>query len=318
MINRRQWLTAMAAATAATALPAWAQSRTTRLLVGATPGGGTDLVARSLAVAMEKPLASTVVVENRPGAAGNIAASAVAAARGDASTLLLAYTSHAINASMMQLPFDPMADFTPISLVATSPLLLIAGKHVPVSSLPELIDYVKREKRELSVGIPGLGSASQLAGAMLQHQTGLTMINVPYKGASPAMQDLLGGQIDLMVSNLATARAFLAAGQVKAIAVTTRDRVAEYPTVAPVADVIPGFDFSSWYGLLGPADMPADTLAKLEGAAREAAGSERLRQQLSHEGLRPVGSDRAEFAAFLKVEAERFAAVVKATGLTMG
>lgn len=317
-MNRREWLAATTGALAACHLPVWAQNRPTRLLVGAPPGGGTDLVARGLAVAMEKPLASTVVVENRPGAAGNIAASAVAAARGNPSTLLLAYTSHAINASLMQLPFDPLTDFTPISLVATSPLLLVANTRLPVDDLPGLLAYARRENREISIGIPGLGSAGQLVSAMLQHQTGMPSVSVPYKGAAPAMQDLLGGQIDLMVSNLATARAFLAAGQIKPLAISTRDRAAEYPEVASVADVVPGFDFSSWYGLLGPADMPAPALAQLETAARESAASERLRQQLSHEGLRPVGSDRAAFEDFLRSETDRFAQVVRLTGLKMG
>ncbi|GAA5234448.1 tripartite tricarboxylate transporter substrate binding protein [Verticiella sediminum] len=320
MLNRRQWLTLMAAAAATASAPAvLAQSRPTRLLVGATPGGGTDLVARTLAMTMEKPLASTIVVENRPGAAGNIAASSVAAARGDSSSLLLAYTSHAINPSMMKnLPFDPMADFTPISLVASSPLLLVANGQLPVTDLPTLLEYAERSGRQLSIGIAGLGSANQLAAELLQYRTGMRAVSVPYKGAAPAMQDLLGGQIDLMISNLTTVRAFTATGQLKPLAVTTEQSIPEYPGVRPVADVVPDFQFSSWYGLLGPAGLDAAAAATLETAARQAAASPVLRERLAHEGLRPVGSTGAEFRDFLQSEMARFAQVVKLTGISMG
>ncbi len=316
MLNRRQWLACTAAAAAAGSLPlrAQAQSKPVRLLVGATPGGGTDIVARAVAMAMEKPMGATLVVENRPGAAGNIAASAVAGARGDSSTLLLAYTSHAINPSMMKsMPFDPLADFTPISLLATSPLLLVANSKLPVKDLPGLITHARTH--DLSIGVTGLGSASQLAGAMLQHRTGMKLVNVPYKGAAPALQDQLGGQIDLVMSTVATARPFLQSGQIRALAVTMPERLSEYPEVAPVAELVPGFDFSSWYGLLGPAGMSAADVAKLEAAARSSAHSEAVRSRLSHDGLRPAGTDGAEFRRFLEAQIERFAEVVRVTGV---
>jgi tripartite-type tricarboxylate transporter receptor subunit TctC len=319
-MQRRHFLQLAAPAALGTlAAPAWAQApggTPIRLQVGATPGGGTDIVARAIGRAMEKELNRTVDVENRPGAAGNIAATAVAQARGDAGMLLLAYTSHAINPSIQpKLPFDPLQHFTPVSLSATSPLLLVAHPSLPARNVAELFTHARANPGKLSIAGAGLGSASQLAGEMLKAQAKLDIVSVPYKGAAPAVQDLLGGQVLLLLSNVATVRPFLAAGKLKALGVSTPQRLASYPDVAPIADDLPGFDYRTWYGVLAPAGLTRDQVAQLERAAQGAARSADVKQKLTHEGLEPVGSSSAEFQAYITAEIKRWQAVASLTGL---
>lgn len=292
-----------------------AQEAHTRILVGATPGGGTDLVARTLANALGPRLQRHCIVENRPGAAGNIAAAAVAKAEPDLGTLLVCYTSHAINASLFsKLPFDPVKDFTPLSLVARSPLLLVARPDFAAGSVRELIALGASKQRRFSIGIAGVGSANQLAGEMLRMQSGIDMVSVPYKGAGPALTDAMGGQIDLVFSNVASAQELVKAGKLKVLAVSSAARMAAYPQVMPVAEVLPGFDYGSWYGLLGPAGVkPADG-ARVAAAVKAAMAADQMRQQLAAEGLEPIGSTGAEFAAFLPQEIDRWRKVVVATG----
>ena len=281
-----------------------------RILVGAPAGGGTDLVARAAALELSGRLRRTITVENRSGAAGNIAAAQVAK---DPDALLLCYTSHAINPSLFSsLPFDPIKDFTPLSLVARSPLLLVARPDFPASSFPELQALAK--KRTVSIGIAGLGSANHLASEMLRKQGGVDLLSVPYKGAVPALTDAMGGQIDLVLSNVASAQALVAGKKLKVLAVSTAQRVAAYPEAAPIAEVLAGFDYSSWYGLLGAASMKPQDVEAIGAATAAAARSEAMRKHLQSEGLEPVGSTPAEFARFLQQEVERWRKVVALTG----
>lgn len=326
-MQRRAWLAALASGSL---LPLLSHAQgspagTTRLLVGATPGGGTDLVARALAQDLGQRLKRSFVVDNRPGAAGNIAAAAVAKADSDGSNLLLCYTSHAINAALFpKLPFDPLKDFTPLSLLASSPLMLVARPSLKANNLRELLAQHKGVKGEggnkdkaapgLSIAVAGVGSANHLAGEMLRVESGLDIISVPYKGAAPAVADVMGGQVDLLFSNMATVQQLLRAGKVKALAVSTAQRLSTFPDVAPVADQFPGFDYSSWYGLLGPAGLTADMSAQLAGATRLALASPEMQAQLGNEGLTPIGNTPAEFSAFLRQEVARWTKVVAATG----
>jgi len=312
-MQRRDFLTLLSAALM---LPPDLRAATTvtKMLVGATPGGGTDIVARSLAVELEKRLGRTFIVDNRPGAAGNIAAGVVAKAEPDGATLLLSYTSHAINPSLFQkLPFDTVKDFTPISLIASSPLLLVARPTLKANNLRELIALAKAQPGHLSLAVAGVGSANHLAGEMLKAEAGIDIVSVPYKGAGPAVADVVGGQADLLLSNVATVQPLLAAGKLKALAVSTPQRLAAFPNVAPIADVLSGFDYSSWYGLFGPANMPADVVKPLEKAARAAVASAEMRQRLHQEGLVPVGNSAPEFAQFVRKEIDRWAKVVAVT-----
>lgn len=306
------------ASLACIAAPAWAQGpapTTTKLLVGATPGGGTDLVARALAQELAARLKRSVVVDNRPGAAGNIAAGTVAKAEPDGGTLLLSYTSHAINPALFgKLPFDPLKDFTPLSLIATSPLMLVARPGLKAANLKELVAQAKAGNTPLSIAVAGVGSANHLAGEMLRVQTGLNLVSVPYKGASPAVSDVMGNQVDLLFSNMATVQQLVRSGKVKPLAVSTAQRVAGFPEVAPVAELVPGFDYSSWYGLFAPAGLAADAASQLASATRASLGSAEMQQRLQGEGLAPVGNSPAEFSQFLRAEIARWTQVVAATG----
>lgn len=313
-MQRRHLLAALAAASAGAHAPARAQpAAVTKLLVGATPGGGTDIVARALAQELATRLKRGFVVENRPGAAGNIAAGAVAKADADGGTLLLSYTSHAINAALFpKLPFDPLKDFAPLSLIASSPLLLVTRPGLKAAGLRELLAQGKTQP--LSIAVAGVGSANHLAGEMLRVQAGLDLVSVPYKGAGPAVTDVMSGQVDLLFSNMATVQQLVRAGKLRPLAVSTAQRLASLPEVPAVAEQIPGFDYSSWYGLLGPAALARDTATQVAAAARAAVAAPELQQRLAAEGLTPIGSTPEEFDQFLRRETARWAKVVAATG----
>ena len=313
-MKRRTLLAAIGAPLAAP-LAFAATEGTTRIVVGAPPGGGTDLVARTLATELAPRLQRNVIVDNRPGAGGNIATNAVAKAAPDLGTLLVCYTSHAINVSLMsKLPFDTQKDFTPLSLIARSPLLLVARPGFEAGNMRELIALGKSGKRQLSIGVAGVGSANQLAGEMLRVRSGIDLISVPYKGAGPALSDAMGGQIDMVFSNVASAQELVKGGKLKVLAVSTAAPMPAYPNAAPVAEVLPGFDYVSWYGLLGPAGMKPADVARVAAAVRDATASESMRRHLSTEGLEPVGTTGPEFEAFLQQEIERWRKVVVATG----
>ncbi|MDQ0140612.1 tripartite tricarboxylate transporter substrate binding protein [Cupriavidus necator] len=316
-MQRREFLALLAASAM---LPGGTQAApaVTRLLVGATPGGGTDLVARALAAELEQRLKHTYIVENRGGAAGNIAATAVAKGDPDGGTLLLCYTSHAINPALFdKKPFDPIKDFTPISLIATSPLLLVSRPDLGANNVRELVALAKSRPGKLSIAVAGLGSANHLAGEMFKQEAGIDLVSVPYKGAAPAIADVVAGQADLLLGNVATVQPLLQAGKVKGLGVSSLKRLPAFPRIAPIAEVVPNFDYSSWYGLLGPAGMPADVVAQLEQAVRAAVASPAMRKRLASEGLVPVGNDAARFTQFLQAEIARWSKVVAITGTRM-
>lgn len=286
----------------------------TKVLVGATPGGGTDLVARSLAADLEQRLKHPFIVENRGGAAGNIAAVAVAKADPDGSALLLSYTSHAINPALFEKkPFDPIKDFTPISLIASSPLILVARAGLEAGNVRDLIALAKSKPGKLSLAVAGVGSANHLAGEMLKHEAGVDIVSVPYKGAGPAVADVVGSQADLLLGNVATVQPLLQAGKIKGLGISSPTRLAAFPNLAPIADVIPNFDYRSWYGLLGPAGMAPEMVKELEAAAAAAVASPAMHKRLTSEGLDPVGNSAAQFTQFLQSEIARWAKVVSVT-----
>jgi tripartite-type tricarboxylate transporter receptor subunit TctC len=319
-MNRRQLI---ARASALAALPtgllalddALAQPQAVKLLVGATPGGGTDIVARAIALELGKRLDRPFIVDNRPGAAGNIAALATAKAEPDGQTLLLSYTSHAINASLYDnLPFDPVKDFTPISQIASSPAILVARPSFKASNVAELIALAKTQPGKLNVAVAGIGSANHLAGEMLRRDAGIDIVGVPYKGTGPAIQDVVAGQIDLVFAGVATVQSLIRGGRLKALAVTSPKRLPAYPDVPAISEVLPGYEYSSWYGLFGPARMPREMVDRLAGAARAALASPEMAKRLADEGLVPVGSTPAEFQKFVATEIVRWGKVVTAVG----
>jgi tripartite-type tricarboxylate transporter receptor subunit TctC len=312
---RRNFVTLAALAPAFASLDLAAQPAVTRVLVGATPGGGTDIVARTLALEMSKRLGRQFIVENRPGAAGNIAALATAKAAPDGATLLLSYTSHAINASLYpSLPFDPVKDFTPLGGIASSPAILVASPSFKANNVRELLALAKAQPGKLNIAIAGIGSANHLAGEMLKAEAGVDIVSVPYKGTGPAVADVVAGQIDLAFAGVATVQQLVKGGRLKALAVSSAQRLAAFPDVPTVAEVLPGYAYSSWYGLFGPANMPRALAEQISGAARAAGASEAMRSRFVDEGLVPMGTGPEEFERFLRSEITRWGKVVAATG----
>ena len=298
-------------------LALWAQSTPApvRILVGAPAGGTTDTMARSLAQALSQQWSRVVLVENRTGAGGNVAAEAVARSAPDGLTLLMSFTSHAINASLYpHLPFDPIKDFTPITMVSTSPSILVAHPSVAANTMPELIALAKAHPGKLNFAIGALGSSLHLAGDAFKLKAGVNIVNVPYRGTAPAIQDVLAGQVELMFANVGNAQQYLAAGKLKALGVTSPKRLPAFPQVPSIAETLPGFESSAWFGLFGPAKIPPDLLARLESGARAAILTPDVKQRIESEGASAVANSSQEFAKFLEADIARWREVVKFSG----
>ena len=315
MIQRRKLLIALAPMAGVLGAPALAQNTPVRLLVGAPPGGSTATLARALATEMGQLLGRFVLVENRAGAGGNIAAEAVAKASPDGNTLLMSFTSHAINASLYpSLPFDPVRDFTPLTCVATSPSILVANPALPAKDVRELIALAKAKPGKLNLAIGAIGSSLHLAGDAFKMQSGAYIVNIPYRGTAPALQDVLAGQVDLMFAAIGNAQAHIRAGKLKALGVTSLKRLPAFPDVPAIAEVLPGYESSAWFGLFGPGQMDPALARRLSDAARQAINSPDVRRRLEMEGAVPVGNSPDEFARFVQVEITRWAKVVKFSG----
>ena len=288
-----------------------------RILVGASPGGSTDTLARELAPEMGRLLGRTVIVENRAGAGGNLAADAVAKAAPDGLTLLLSFTSHTINATLYpKLPFDPVADFTPLTMVATSPSVLVAHPSLPVKDVRELIAYARTRPGQLNFAIGGIGSSLHLAGEAFKLQAGLFIVNIPYRGTAPAVADVVSGNLPLMFANVGNVRSLVQTGRLKALGVTSAKRLPQFPDAPAIAEVLPGFESSAWFGLFGPAKMPPDLVRRISDAARAAVRGETMRRRLEADAGSPVGNAPEEFAAFVRADVPRWARLVKYSGAT--
>lgn len=286
-----------------------------RILVGASPGGSTDTLARTIGAQMSRILGRQVIIENRAGAGGNLAADAVAKAAPDGNTLLMSFTSHAINAALYpSLPFDPVKDFTALTCVATQPSVLVAHPSVPVKDVRELIAYAKSRPGKLNFAIGGIGSSLHLAGDLFKMQTGLFIVNIPYRGTAPAVQDVIAGQVDLMFAPMVNTLQSIRAGRLKALGVTSRQRLAQLPDVPAISEVVPGYESSAWFGLFGPARMDPALARRLSDAARQSVQSAEVRRRLETDGANPVGNAPEEFSRFVESEIERWGRVVRFSG----
>ena len=290
-------------------------ARPIRILVGAPAGGTTDTMARAIADPMAAALKQPVMVENRPGAGGNLAAAAVAKSAPDGHTLLVSFSSHTINATLYpSLPYDPVADFTPITMIARVPSLLVGRADLPAKDLKELIALARAQPHKLTIGIGGIGSSLHLAGEKFKLMTGVDLLNVPYKGTAPALTDLVGGQIDLMFISLVTGAEQVRAGKLRAYGVTSDKRQAMFPDLPAIGEVVPGFESTAWFGVFAPAHLPDAITQKLYTTIVAALAGPRLREQLKTEGATSVGNTPKEFTAFVREDIERWAPVVKASG----
>jgi tripartite-type tricarboxylate transporter receptor subunit TctC len=292
-------------------------SRPIKILVGASPGGTTDTMARAIATEMTTALGQPVIVENKPGAGGNLAADAVAKSPPDGYTLLVSFTSHTINATLYpNLTFDPVADFTPITMIATVPSMLVGNPKLPENTLGELVASAKSKPDKLTIAIGGIGSSLHLAGEQLKMMSGVRLLNVPYKGSTPAMTDVLAGHVDLMFTSLVTGAAQVRAGKLKAFGVTSATRQQAFPDVPAIGEVVPGFESTAWFGVFGPARLPAPIATRLNSVIAASLSGSRLREQLLLEGATPVGNSLAEFSAFVRNDVQRWAPIVKQSGAT--
>jgi tripartite-type tricarboxylate transporter receptor subunit TctC len=292
-------------------------TRPIRLFVGASPGGTTDTIARAVAEPMMAALKQPVVVENRPGAGGNLAAEAVAKAKPDGYTLLVSFTSHTINATLYpRLPFDPVSDFTAITEIATVPSLLVGNPKLPAQDLRALIALAREKPDALTIALGGIGSSLHLAAEQFKMMTGVRLLNVPYKGTAPALTDVLGGQVDLMFISLVTGTEQVRAGNLRAFGVTSAQRQPTFPDLPAIGEIVPGFESSAWFGLFGPAKLPEAITDRLNAVVVAALKDPALLARLKNEGASPVGSTPAAFAAFVRADIQHWAPIVKQSGAT--
>jgi tripartite-type tricarboxylate transporter receptor subunit TctC len=292
-------------------------STTIRLWVGTPPGGSTDTIARELAPEMGRLLGRTAIVENKSGAGGNIAADTVAKSVPDGANLLVSFTSHTINATLYpKLPYDPVADFTPLTQLVTSSSLLVAHPSLPVRDARELIAYARSRPGQLSFALGGIGSSVHLAGEAFKLQGKLFIVNIPYRGTAPAVADVVAGNVPLMFAPVVNTRALIQAGKLKALGVTSPKRLPQFPDVMAIAEVLPGFESRAWFGLFGPAKMAPDLVQRLSDAARSAIRSDTIRKRLEQDATEAVASSPEEFARFVKADIARWAPLIQRSGAT--
>jgi tripartite-type tricarboxylate transporter receptor subunit TctC len=301
-------------------MPAFTQSfpaKTARIVVPFPPGGPLDATGRLLAQQLSERWGQSIVVENKPGAGGNIGADYVAKSAPDGYTIVMgALSTHAVNPSLYaKMPYDAQKDFAPITLVAITPNVLVVNPALPVDSVRALIAYAKARPGKLSFGSGSIGSAGHLAGELFKIDAGVDIVHVPYKGAAPAMQALLAGDTQLMFDNLANAMAQVKAGKLRALAVTTAERsklAPELPTMAESG--LQGFDISTWFGLFAPAGTPPDVVAKWNADVTRILTAPDMRDRLLAQGAEPAPDSPADFARFIAAEAAKYARIVRTSG----
>ncbi len=302
--------------------PAFAQAwpaKPARIMVGASPGGGTDIIARMLAEKFQAALGQPFLVENRPGAANTIAAEITAKAPPDGYTLLLATnTAQAIAPHLMKLGFDPIRDLAPIALIVIVPNVVVVGPAVAANSVKDLVTLVKASPRGFSCGSSGIGSTQHLACEAFAQATGTRIVHVPYKGSSQALTDLVAGQIQLSFDTTSSAMGFIKSGKVRALAVMTPQRSAELPDVPTLAEAgVPGVEMATWYGLFATAGTPRDVLAKLYAETMKTLQLPDVRKRLNALGGEPGALTSDQFGAMNRADFERFGKLVREAGIRM-
>lgn len=288
-----------------------------RIIVGSTPGGGPDIMARAIGQKLGEAFGQTVIVDNRPGANGIIGAELAAKAPPDGYTLSMANAgSHAVNVSLYpSLPYDPMRDFTPISLVSTAPNVLIVHPSLPVRDVKSFIAFARARPGELAFGSGGNGSTAHLSGELLRVSAGLQLNHVPFRGAPAAVLGVASGQVALALPNLPPALPALKSGKARALGVTTLRRSAAAPDVPAIAEAgLPGFEATAWFGMLAPAGTPRDIVGRLNSEIVKALRSDDLKQRILLDGGDAAGGTPEEFAARIKADIAKWGRVVKLSG----
>lgn len=317
-VTRRSFLAGAALATAGTG--SWAQQswpeRPGTLVVPYEPGGHTDVMARLLGDHLTKALGQPFVVENRAGAGGAIATAYVARATPDGYTLLFGSVAQISIVPLVQkVRFDPVQDFIPISIFGSGVVALAVNAALPVSTVPDLIAYAKANPGKLNYSSSGFGSFSHLGGAMFCARAGVQITHVPYKGASPAVQAVAAGQVEMYIGNRAEMLALAEAGKIRLLGVATAERVADWPDVPVIGDALPGFRMQGWQGLLAPSGTPPAVVARLEHESIAASRSPVTAERLKRLPANPVGSTSRDFVATIGTERELYRAAVKSAGI---
>jgi tripartite-type tricarboxylate transporter receptor subunit TctC len=291
-------------------------SKPVHIFVPYAAGGGVDILARTLGDVVSRQWGQTVVVENRPGAGGVVASQALVASPPDGYTLIVVASGHATNPFLYpKIPYDTFKDFTPISLLASSPNILLVRTDSPFKTLGDMVAQARSKPGSLSFGHAGTGTSTHLAGELLKNLARIDLNAIPYKGGAPSINDLLGGQIPMSFNNGPESVGQLEAGTVRALAVTTASRASFLPNVPSMAEAVPGYDTEVWWGLLGPAGMPADLIAKLSHDFVAALNTDPVKERLGKLGASPIGSSPLEFDAKIRADARKWGPIIEAAGL---
>ena len=299
---------AMAGAAAFAAFP----EKPVRLVVPFPPGGGTDIIARTLGVAMSKELGETVLVDNRPGAGTIIGTELVAKSPADGYTLLVATFAHVINPSMQpKLPYSFDKGFSPVILIGRGPNVLVVAASSPYRNLQEVIAAAKARPGKLTYASFGYGTSGHLAGEMLTNLAKVDITHVPYKGAAQAITDILGGQADMIFGTAAAVASFVGSGKLRPVGVTSPSRSTSLPNVPAIGELVPGYSVESWYGIYAPAGTPSDVIAKLNAAIGAAAKNEEFRRRIEPEGIAITGGKPADLDEFVRAEEARWRKIVR-------
>lgn len=322
-MNRRRFAAAALGATAGAVLPGIVSAQETwpakpvRLVIPFPPGGATDILGRMVAQDLGKALGVSIVVENRPGAGGNIGAEIVAKSPPDGYTILMCTIStQAINPSLYpRLTFDPNKDLTPVTLFATVPNVLVVNPSVPANNVTELIALAKSRPGKLNYGSSGNGTSIHLSGELFKSMTGTFMTHIPYRGSAPAIADLMAGQLDLMFDNLPSAIAHIRSGKLRALGVTSPKRSPSMPELPTIAEAgVPGFDATSWFGVMAPTGTPAPIVNRMQQILARALGTPENRERLLGLGAEGVGNTPEAFGQFIRTETVKWANLVRISG----
>jgi tripartite-type tricarboxylate transporter receptor subunit TctC len=292
----------------------WPSKRIT-LVVPFTAGGSTDVVARILANKLAAELGQPVIVENKPGASGNIAGEFVAKSPADGYTLFVGTSTSIANITLFKtIPFDILKDFVPVSQIAHTPLVLMVNPSFSVNNVADLVKYAKQNPGKLNYGSGGSGTSQHLGGVMFEHMAGVKMVHVPYKGAAPAVTDLLAGNIQVMFAPLIDGLPLIKGGKLKALGLTTPKTAPQVPEVAPIATVLPGFDVATWNAIFAPVKTPPDVMEKLSGAIVKVMKQPDVRKAIEEQGSEAIGSTPAEFRKFIDNEVVVWKKLVEISG----
>ncbi len=293
-------------------------SRPIRLIVASSPGGGTDMMARLIAGKLTERLGQQVIVDNRPGAAGSIGAEMAVRANPDGHTLIIVSGSYSANAALYRRPYHPVNDIQPIILIGKSGLVIASNPSVPIKSVKELIAYAKANPHRLNYGSPGTGTVAHLAAALFKLEAQVDLTHVPYKGAGPALNELIGGQIHLLFATMTSTIAHVKSGRLRVIGVTTAKRSSELSEVPTVGETVAGYEVVNWYGIWGPKGLSKDIVTQWNNEVARVLRTDEMNSRMTGEGLEPAGGPPEQFLTLIRRDVEKWTRVVKEVKITVG